>query len=416
MAFKLLLFTLMIACHSFSRLILILFFNLVLLGKGSRSMAQEIPQETPPEQVAPKKFVEFEGIFRLDDDFNPNEEGHLGQNLRLQKWEAQVTILLSTHIPPKLIKEVLLIVRSRTERPILEDGKLVVAPGSFIDYLKEIYIAINGVMGLPLSFKVGATEIPYGQDYDGTLSLQNDANHALSDPDRGQVKLIAATLDKRVKYIFDKAEFAAFTSNGNFLKGGLAHFDGFAFRVTKDVNEHLVVEVSMLHKGNGYSPELKPERGFSVGAISKRGPWTAWGEGFLLKNSAAYPNADYAGTGGISRIWGPGSLTFNAVGIKSTLTQFALGYDVYASESWTIGPTVRVTKCRGGNAGCFDARSQGEGLSIGFSVKKTFGAQNNNPTWWGRKALPQVTKAFGGRSGEKHNTINHPSGSNVLLQ
>jgi hypothetical protein len=292
-----------------------------------------------------EKVVEFEGILRLDNDLNPDENGVVRENLRFQKFEMQATVHLVKDVPYNIAKEILFVVRSRMEQDVIINGVLNANHLSVVDYLKEAYIKFTEVGGLPVAVVVGTSEITYGQDYDGTLSLQNDVNHAMSDPDRGQVKGFTVTLDKNVKNLFDKVEAGFFTSNGDITKGGLNHFDGFSFRVTRELSENLTVEASTFHKGNGYDPELKPESALSFGGIYRNGRWTIWSELFGLKNSEAYPNASLGGTVGVSRTTGPGRFVFNATGISKTLHQYAFGYDFYVSKHWTVGPTLRYTSC-----------------------------------------------------------------------
>lgn len=363
--------------------------------------------------------IEIEGILRLDNDFNPDENGSLKENLRFQKFELQAKIPIAQKLPFHIAQEITLAVRSKLEKDIISNGisqSYDVRPEDLLKLIKEGYIIIQNIGDRPVALVVcAACEYSYGQDLDGTLSLQNDANHGMSDPDQGQAKGFIVVLDKSVKHIFDKVEAGIFTSNGD-IKNWHSKLDAFAFRITKDLSESLVVEASVMHKENSYDPDLKPDTRLSIGGIFRNGRWTLWGEGFVMKHAETYPNAPLGITGGVSRITGPGRITFNAVGIQNTLRQYASGYDLYVTPKWTVGPTYRYTSCKGGNAGCMDARGFGQGSSLGISARYAIGADNENPTWIGMKGVAAVRRAFGGRSGEKHNTVNHPSGSQEFLK
>jgi hypothetical protein len=237
---------------------------------------------------------------------------------------------------------------------------------------------------------VGTSEVSYGQDYPGTLDFQNDAAHAMTDPDRGQVKGFTVALDQRIGPLIDKIEACFFTSNPNLLSIG--HFDGFAFRVTKNLSEDFITELSVLHRENKDDPAPLSDTSVSFGGVYRSGIWTFWGEGIRMIHSAEYPDANYGATLGASRITGPGQVDLEATEIDHTLTQFALGYELFLKKNWAIGPTLRYTFCVGGNSGCSAVRNYGQGPSIGVSIRYAFGGGNANPTGLGLKDRTRVKR------------------------
>ncbi len=326
--------------------------------------------------------MEFSGILRLDNDWNPDAGGHLQENLRFQKFELQATVHAAKDLPLHLGKELLFVVRSRMEQDLIVNGRYDPNHLQAVDYLKEAYFQFVDVNEAPINLTVGTTEVTYGQDYDGTISLQSDANHAMSDPDRGQVKGVTVSTRLPQGALIDQAEAGFFTSSGEFTRGGLAYFDGSSFRLTKIFGRSVTLEGSMLHKENGYDHSLRPETDVSLGAIYHRDQWVLWSELFALKNSPVYPAANRGATGGVSRITGPGRLTTNLVLIEHTLRQYALGYDLYLSPGWTVGPVVRYTDCAGGNMQCVAVRGYGEGMSYGISARYILNGEN--PVWLGK--------------------------------
>jgi hypothetical protein len=364
--------------------------------------AQEaVVRECPDGQ---EKTVEFEATLRVDNDFNPDTGGLIRYNLRFQRFEGQASIRLFRSIPCKVVKEILFVVRSKMEQDLIVNGILDANHLTPIDYLKEAYIEFKQVGGLPIAVIVGTSEVTYGQDFPGTIDFQNDASHVMTDPDQGQVKGFTIVLDKALIKVFDSLEFDFFTPDPDFLKGSLSHLDGFAFRVSKSLGDHLATEASFMRKGNAFDPTLKPETKVSVGATFRQGMWTIWGEGVAMKNSAAYPGSPFGVTAGVHRITGPGQIDVEATAIRKTLKQVAVAYELYLTKHFTVGPTFRYTYCVGGNAGCMAARGYGQGPSLGISARLTFGGgeDNENPTWWGNKGTARIRKLFLGKDRRKN--------------
>jgi hypothetical protein len=338
-----------------------------------------------------KKWVVVEGIVRIDNDMNPNDNGKLSYNLRSQKTEFEASIRVPKVLPEWVAKQLLFVVRSKMEQDVIINGMFEANHLKVSDYLKEAYLEFKNVGGLPVVVVVGSTETTFGQDYEGTLDYQNDASHAMTDPDRGQVKGFTVALNKDILHIFDKVEAGFFTSDPQLTHGGLAHFDGFSFRVSKAIGKYLSIQSSALHKGNGYNSDLKPETDISFGGIYHRGVWTFWGEGVKMIDAEAYPTATMGVTGGASRVTGPGQINVEATDIKGAIKQYAAGYELFLSKNWTVGSTFRYTFCVGGNQGCVDARGYGQGASVGVTVKYQFGREEDlNPNWLRKKGKQAV--------------------------
>ena len=396
----------------------------LLVNTGEVAYAQiQNQSQTPYSSAAPEtelpdspgadlqtKWVEFEGTLRLDNDLNPDAHGDPQYNLRTQRFETQTSFRLPGKMPERIAKQILFIIRTRMEQNVIVDGKPQINYIPILDHIKEVYIEIKQVGGLPIAVVWGSTEVAYGQDYPGTIDLQNDAAHGMTDPDRGQVKGFTLALDKKLIPFFDKVEANFFSPNPKLTSAPFSHFDGLAFRLTKNLNKYFSTEVSILRKGNSYDPSLEPEADVSFGGVYQRGAWTFWGEGIKMDHAQKYPDAPLGGTMGMSRELGPGEIDLEGTGIKNTLSQYALGYKLFVTKNWSIGPTFRYTVCRGGDAGCVAARGYGEGPSMGVAVRYNFGGGggNLNHKWLRKKSDP------GGTPSEKktvekviHNVFNH---------
>jgi hypothetical protein len=373
---------------------------LLLLGRAPSAFPDDPSSGTCADGQT--KTVEVEANVRVDSDFNPDAAGDTKYSLRLKKVEGQASIRLFRDVPCKVAQEILLVIKGKMEQDVIVNGVLDANHMNAADYLKEAYIELKRVGGLPIAIIVGTTDVSYGQDYHGTLDFNLDASHAMADGDQGKVKGFTVVLDKELIKIFDDLELSVFTSNPDFFGSGVSQLDGFAFRVNKTIAENLDLEASYLHKENSYKPTLEPETKVSLGATFHSGLYTIWGEGVAMRNSKEYANADFGVTAGVRRITGPGRIDLEATAIQRTLKQYAAGYELFITKHLTVGPTFRYTYCVSGNAGCMAARGYGQGPSIGFSGRYTFGEGSENPTWLGRKGKPVFKKLFRGRDRDKN--------------
>jgi hypothetical protein len=366
--------------------IILVFFLIGVLS--SAAFGAELTEgEMPNKPSAPEEkesTFEWEGNLRLDNDFNPDPFGVLRENLRTQRFELQGSARLLKELPFQSAKELRFVVRSKMEQNFIINGQSSRNHLKAPDYIKEAYLQFKEVGKLPVNILIGASEISYGQDFRGTLDFQNDAAHAMTDPDNGQIKGLTLILDKNLLGLIDKIEATAFAPDPNIRHSSLNHFDGLAARLSKKISEQVDIQGSFLRKGNAYDPNLLPEAKISAAGVFTADPFTVWGEAIKMTNAKAYPDAKYGATGGIARITGPGKINLEITGINKTLNQYAAGYQLFITRFWTAGSTYRYTKCVGGNDGCVAARGYGQGSSFDIAVRLGFGGdENENPLWLG---------------------------------
>jgi hypothetical protein len=173
---------------------------------SSYAVAQVASPTATPDPDLQTRTVEFEGNLRVDNDLNPDASGNLHYNLHTQRFELQASVRLPRLMPESVAQQILFVVRSRMEQDVIINGILQVNHLTAADYLKEAYLEFKRVGGLPVAVIVGVSEVSYGQDYPGTLDFQNDAAHAMTDPDRGQVKGFTVALDQRIGPLIDQVE------------------------------------------------------------------------------------------------------------------------------------------------------------------------------------------------------------------
>jgi hypothetical protein len=244
------------------------------------------------------------------------------------------------------------------------------------EYLKEAYFTFNRVVDQPVAILLGLTEVSFGQDFPGTLDFQNDASHAMTDPDNGQIKGITVVVDQIIRP-FDKFSVTLFSPNPDIKIASLNHIDGFATRVSKTFFKVFETQASYLRKGNAYDPALRFEQKFSVAGVFKMDSWTAYAELISMDHAAAYPDANAGMTTGIHRLAGPGQLNVEFTAIANTLDQEVFAYQLFLSRGWTLASALRQTNCRGGNDGCVAARGYGAGLSAHLSIQFAFGSSED---------------------------------------
>lgn len=384
---------LIMVCLGFSRTA----FAQVIVPAPTATATPAVDDDTSDELQ--KHTVEFEGDLRLDNDIYPDDTGANHYNLRFQKAELQASIKVPSFLPESIEREILFVVRSQMEQNIYINGILKANHLTASQYLKEAYLEFKKVGGLPVVVIVGTSEVTYGQDFHGMIDYQSDASHGMTDPDRGQVKGFTIALDQKIGPLLDRVEVNFFTSNPAVGAFDVRHLDGFAFRATKNITENFTTELSMMRKGNAYDLELSPETDLSFGGVYRHGTWTFFGEGVKMHNSARFPDAPYGATLGAHRITGPGQFDLEASGIRKTLQEYSVGYELFLSQKWAVGPVFRYTFCIGGNEGCASVRNYGDGPSVGVSVRYRFGnADGQNPTWLGTKSKYTLKRLIPGKN------------------
>jgi hypothetical protein len=112
------------------------FLSLSLLLSGANSFAQVTephPSLQPPEAAktaghpgefeGQKSIFDSNGILRLDNDWNPDENGNRQYNLRTQRFELQGSLrLLQTN---SFAQETLFVLRTRMEKKLLRTANMI---------------------------------------------------------------------------------------------------------------------------------------------------------------------------------------------------------------------------------------------------------------------------------------------------
>jgi hypothetical protein len=297
-----------------------------------------------------------------------NGDGDYKDNLSLRGFEVKFT--------GKIAENIRLVIKTMLDRELRKDGANVSSDFDLENFIKEAYIKIDNVGGQPIAFVVGKHEIAFGQNHAGMPMYHNNPVYDLAKQD--QVIGFTVALNYNLFGLVDSVEASVFETEAGDLSIG--DVDGVSIRLTKALSKKITLEVSGMHKGNGDAEE---EQRLSVGLLYRSGSWTAWAEGLYLKNNEAYPDSDFALTGGVSKEMGPGTLTVESTWIQDSLLELGLGYKLYITENVMVGPELRYT--------VYDGDDLGDGeLVFGARTEVTFGKKPAKKYLFGPKKKPNA--------------------------
>jgi hypothetical protein len=320
---------------------------------------QALAEEAIPAQSAIESRTSVVGFASIDAFLSrSSEDRRITDNLRTKKFEIKLT--------QEITDKVRAVVVAKIEESLREAGRTEITSFEIDSLVKEAFIEIHDVGGMPVAFVLGMQEVAWAQDLHKMPIYHNSPLHELADADQGQVVGLTVSLEKNFFGLFDKFEMSLFETDSGI---GIGSFDGAAVRLSKQMTEKIAGEVSYMHRGNGSAPD---EDRASLGLVYKSGAWTAWVEGIWFQNNSIYKNGNYALTLGLSREFKHGEIVIESTWVEKSLWDVGIGYQFYLDKNrrWTLGPELRFTQFEKSFSGRESSVSAGFRLSYSFGDKR----------------------------------------------
>jgi len=211
---------------------------------------------------------------------------------------------------------------------------------SIQEFIKEAYIEIRDIKGIPVAVIVGKQPIPFGQNIQAMPIFNNNPLSRLQEID--EVYGLTVELTEGLFGLFDQLEVSAFETNNGDLE--LGKIDGLSVRLSKTLTENWLLTVSHASLGNSHLDTGKESR-TSVGIIgeSDSGDLVGWFEGVYFSNNPEYPNSSFALTGGVMyRIHRTTDIVVEYSYVQKAIHDLGIGIKTYLTKNLTLGSEVRL--------------------------------------------------------------------------
>lgn len=259
------------------------------------------------------------------------------------------------------------VVTSKLEHIFKEQGVGLNDNFSLQEFVREAYIEIREVGGVPLAIVVGKHPIAFGQNVQAMPLFANNPLLKLQRID--QVYGVTVELTEGLFGLFDKVEISAFETKGGDLE--LGRIDGVSVRLSKMLTEHWQLTVSHAEMGNNHL-NTGHERRTSVGLIGEalNGDLVGWVEGIYFSNNPQYPNSSFALTGGLMyKVHRATDIVLEYSYVQNALHELGLGIKANLTKNLSAGVEVRYRN--------YVERNEHE-VIFGIALTYRFGLRENN--------------------------------------
>ena len=207
------------------------------------------------------------------------------------------------------------------------------------EFIKEAYIEIREVGGLPIAVIVGKQPIAFGQNIQAMPIFNNNPLSNLQEID--QVYGVTVELTEGLFGLFDQVELSIFETKGGDLE--LGKIDGLSVRLSKFLTEQWLLTVSHTELGNNHL-NSGHERRTSVGIIgeNKDGTLVGWVEGMYFSNNPKYPNSNFSITvGGQYKVHSSTDIVLEYSYVQKAIHDLGLGVKTNLTKNMTVGAEIR---------------------------------------------------------------------------
>ena len=168
---------------------------------------------------------------------------------------------------------------------------------SIQEFIREAYIEIRDLGGVPVAVIIGKQPIPFGQNIQAMPLFSSNPLNRLQEIN--EVYGLTVELTEGLFGIFDQVELSVFETKGGDLE--LGKIDGLSIRLSKYLTDQWLLTLSHAEMGNSHL-NSGHERRTSVGLVGQTedGDLVGWVEGILFSNNPQYPNSRFALTVGAS--------------------------------------------------------------------------------------------------------------------
>jgi len=259
------------------------------------------------------------------------------------------------------------VVTTKLESIFRENGVGLNDNFSLQEFIKEAYIEVREVGGVPLAIIVGKHPIAFGQNVQAMPLFANNPLAKLQEIK--EVYGVTVELTEGLFGLFDKVEISAFETKGGDLE--LGRIDGVSVRLSKTLTEHWKMTISHAELGNSHL-NTGHERRTSVGLIGEalNGDLIGWVEGIYFSNNPQYPRSNFAITGGIMyRVARGTDVMLEYSYIHKALLELGLAIKTNLTKNLQAGVEVRYRN--------YVERSEHE-VIFGISLTYRFGLRESN--------------------------------------
>jgi hypothetical protein len=246
---------------------------------------------------------------------------------------------------------------------IFKENSLELNPSfSVQEFIREAYIEIRDIGGIPVAVVIGKHPIAFGQNIHNMPLFEKNPLKDINEIE--EVYGVTVTLTEGLFGLFDKVELSVFETKGLDLE--LGKIDGISVRLSKFLTEQWLLTISHAELGNNHLTSGH-ERRTSIGLIgeTKKGDLVGWIEGTIFSNNPQYPNSSFSITGGLMyRVHATTDVMVQYTYIHNALHDLGLAVKTNITKNLTVGAEVRYRN--------YVERNEHE-LIFGIALTYTFG-------------------------------------------
>jgi hypothetical protein len=279
----------------------------------------------------------------VDSDWADNS----GLNLRAEVTvEARISDAIRAVITAE-IKESLM-ANGEWENLSLDDQKLE-------EMIREAYVEVKMVKGVPMAFVIGKQEIAFGQNFSGLAMNDRGVNSNMSGLTRVDgVVGMTVKLDTNFFGLIDSVEGSIFENESGDLEIG--EMNNYSVRMGGDLTENIRMSASYMNRDLGGSDR---DQTASVGVIYNNGDWTAHVEGIGMIDNNDLADSDLALNTGVAYDMGHGTVAVEYAWIEDSVNELGLSYQREIADGVTVGPQVN-----------YDVDSNDVSAGVRLTIKK----------------------------------------------
>jgi hypothetical protein len=211
----------------------------------------------------------------------------------------------------------------------LDDNKLE-------EMIREAYVEVKMVKGVPMAFVIGKQEIAFGQNFSGLAMSDRGTNSRMSGISRVDgVVGMTVKLDTNFFGLIDSVEGSVFENGSGDLEVG--ELNNYSVRMGGDLAENIRMSASYMNRDLGGAER---EQTASVGVIYTNGDWTAHVEGIGMIDNNDLADSDLAVNTGLAYDTGHGTVAVEYAWIQDSVKELGLSYETEIADGVSVGPQV----------------------------------------------------------------------------
>lgn len=276
----------------------------------------------------------------LGSDFNLDVSGAIRTRLRVLNGEETVQLSKSfVKLSADWQQKIRAVITTKLDRVLRQSGSAVATEMDVGNFVKDAYIEIRNIAGIPVAVVVGKQAVAFGNAMTHMPQFNESPLWGLQN--KTEVFAVTVKLETGILGLFDKAEVSIFELEGGDFEIG--RVNGASLRISKELTKQWFLRLSAMHMGDEDMVDEGEDRA-SVGLVykSKDNSFVGWIEGIVFSNNPSYPDSNVAITaGGLLKVTKGVNVVAEYSYIQDSIQEIGVGTRVMLTQNVSAGAEVR---------------------------------------------------------------------------